>query len=178
MGIEMKSGLQLERGARVRAELEVLDVERRGHVFGLWKNVVVAVWAATANAERVARFAAVASKAGERFSGLRSNVHVVVESAGLPGDEARAASSGLMNARQKQVACVALVVQGTGFWSGAIRGAMTHVHMQANTAVPLRMFGSMDEAARWLPGEHERRCGVALSPDDLRVVLESAVREV
>jgi hypothetical protein len=174
----MKSGLQMERAARARAELEVLDVERGAHVFAIWRNVIVAVWAATAAPERVARFADVTSKAVQKLPGMRSNVHLIIESAGLPGDAARSAFSGLMSANAKQLACVAVVVQGTGFWSGAIRSATTQMKVQANVSLPHRIFGSIDEATRWLPGEHEKRSGVALASDDLREVLQATLREV
>jgi hypothetical protein len=174
----MKSGLRMERGALARAELELLDVERGAFVFSLWKNVIVTVWGAAATAERVARFGAVVSKHGERLPGLRSHVQIIVESAGLPTDEARSAFSGLMNARHKQVACLALVVQGTGFWSGAMRSAITQMRMQASVPVAHRTFSTIEEVTRWLPGEHEKRSGVAVTGDDLRTVLEGALREI
>jgi hypothetical protein len=174
----MKSGLHMERAGRSRAELKMLDVERGAHVFALWKNVIVGIWAATADPERVTRFAAATAKATATLPGMRSNVHIVVESAGLPGDAARSAFSGLMSSNAKQLACIAVVVQGTGFWSGAIRSATTQMRMQSNVSLAHRIFGSVDEVSRWLPGEHERRSGVALAADDLREVLTAALEEV
>ena len=149
----------------------VLDSEPNTFVFGCWKNVLIAIWKSQATAPNVERFKRAIELMTERTPGYRSNVHVIVEGAALPTAEARAALVALMNRGRDALASVVIVVDGTGFWSSALRSAMTGLRTLAPNSFGFHVAATVDDVVDWLPADHELRTGVKLDPARLGDVL-------
>lgn len=154
----------------------VLDVEPGAFVVGSWKNVLIVVWRTQATAPLVDRLdRAIVTLAG-RQPGLRSNVHVVSEGAGLPTPEARAGFVALMRRNAGELASVFVVIDGSGFWSGALRSVLTGIRLVTPRSIQFCLVGSVDETVRGLPCEHEARTGVRLEGGQLRTAIGAAQR--
>jgi hypothetical protein len=152
----------------------VLDSDPEAFVFGAWKNVLVVVWKSQATAKSVERLSKATDVMAARWPGCRSNVHVIQDGAALPTSEARAGFVTLMKRNRESLACVAIVIAGNGFWSGALRSAMTGLGMLAPRSFAFRVVGSSEEAVQWLPAAHESKTGVSLDPRRLKAVLGEA----
>jgi hypothetical protein len=154
----------------------VLDVEPGAFAVGSWKNVLIVVWRTQATAPLVDRLdRAILTLAG-RQPGLRSNVHVISEGAGLPTPEARAGFVTLMRRNAHELACISIVIDGSGFWSGALRAALTGIRLVTPRSIQYRLVGSVDDTVRGLPVEHEERTGVRLDAGQLRTAIGAAQR--
>jgi hypothetical protein len=156
----------------------VLDSEPGAFVFGAWKNVLVIVWKSQATASSVARFAKAIEVMAARSPGRRSNIHVIQQGAPLPTAESRAGFVELMKRNKDSLACVAIVIAGIGFWSGALRGAMIGVRLLSPRSFEFRVAGSSEEVCRWLPAAHQKKTGVSLDPRRLAAVLEAAAGSI
>jgi len=154
---------------------QLLDWEPTAFVFGSWKNVLIAVWKSQATVPRVERFKRAIELMGERTPGYRSNVHVILEGAGLPTAKARDLFVALMKHHRDALACVAIVVSGTGFWASALRGAMTGLRALAPTSYGFHVAATIDNVVNWLPAVHELNTGVKLDPAELGDVLRYAL---
>jgi hypothetical protein len=154
---------------------QLLDSEPKEFVFGSWNNVLIAVWKSQATAPRVERFKRAIELMNERTPGYRSNVHMIVEGAALPTAEARAVLVELMKRNREALACVVIVVDGRGFWSSALRSAMTGLRVLAPTSFDFHVAATVDNVVNWLPAVHEQRTGVKLDPAELGDVLRSAL---
>jgi hypothetical protein len=152
----------------------VLDSEPGAFVFGAWKNVLVIVWKSQATASSVARFSKAIDVMAASLPGCRSNIHLIQEGAALPTPGARAGFVSLMRRNKDSLACVAIVIAGTGFWSGALRGAMTGLRLVSPRSFDFRVAGSSEDVARWLPAAHEKKTGISLDPQRLVAVLAMA----
>lgn len=56
----------------------------------------------------------------------------------------------MMTERSSELACVAVVVGGTGFWASAMRNAVIGLRVFASRGFELRLHGSADEVVAWL----------------------------
>jgi hypothetical protein len=154
----------------------VHDAEPGSFLFGSYQNVVIAVWTGSANVSGVERLAKVAGPVRASI-GRGSSVHLIVGSAGLPTEEARAGFVKLTQNSADLIACLGIVVAGTGFWASALRSAMTGMHSQRTGSFDYRLLGSIDELVEWLPAAHERGTGVVLQPKSLSAVIDDAVSQ-
>jgi hypothetical protein len=137
--------------------------------------VMIAVWKGQATALRVERFKKAIELMAERTPGYRSNVHVILEGAALPTAEARKLFVALMKHHRDALACVVIVVNGTGFWASALRGAMTGLRALAPTSSGFHVAATIDNVVNWLPAVHELSTGVKLDPEELGDVLRAAL---
>jgi hypothetical protein len=157
-----------------REELLLFDSQPGSYVFGAWKNVLIAVWAGQLGGTSVERFTKSVDAMSTRRPGLRSNVHVITQGTALPTQEARAALVSSMTRYSGELACVAVVFLGSGFWASALRAAVTGMRFMAPRSFDFELFSSVDEASQWLPTNHKLMTGVSLDPVELRDVLRAA----
>jgi hypothetical protein len=101
-----------------------------------------------------------------------SVVYLIANDAGLPTPEARAGVKELMARFSNKRACLAILVQGEGFWASAMRAVITGVRILVPLNFPMQIFSGVNELVAWLPERHERKTGVPVSPRELGVVLE------
>jgi hypothetical protein len=76
-----------------------------------------------------------------------------------------------MKQNAEQVACIAVVAGGTGFWASAFRSFVTGLRWLAPRSFEIRLHGTIEEVARWLPAEHLKLTGVKLDPMRLQRLL-------
>ena len=73
-------------------------------------------------------------------------------------------------------ACLAIVLEGSGFWARGIRAMLGNTHRTGSGTVRLRVHTTADEALEWLPAEHARRTG-AEDSESLKVALRKLREE-
>lgn len=154
---------------------EILTFERERCVFLAYRNITMAVWtgqadlAAAQAAERAARMMAARHRAG------RSYVAFILD--GLPGPtpDATEILTRLMGQRDS-LACIAYVVEGSGFWASGLRGMIANVYRESGAAGRLKIGATLDEVAGWLSSKHQEATGVAISEAELREALQHARR--
>ena len=101
-------------------------------------------------------------------------VHLIRDKLPLPDAMAREGFVRMMRERSNELACVAVVVGGTGFWASAMRNAVIGLRVFAPGKFDLRLHGTIDEVVTWLPGAHERQTKIELPAQVLRELLLQA----
>lgn len=154
------------------SQLVLIDEDPGKYRFYKWQHVHVIVWIGQANGESARRLGRMTLKPAPGTR--RSDIHIVTSNIPLPSGDARTVFVQLMREMQGDVACVGVVIEDGGFWASAMRSAVIGVGMLAPKILPFRALASLDDIAAWLPGEHQRRTGVAIDPVGLRRVLTEA----
>ncbi len=156
-------------------KLTVLDREPGKFLLARWKNVFIHAWASRADAAAVQRVQMVLEGKNQPRMGVRSSVSLIAEGLPLPTDEARHVMAEMLTDKAKEIACLAVVVSGSGFASSALRSMLTGMRIGSQPATyEMGVFGAVDELASWLLPRHEAKTGVKLDPARLGEVLKSA----
>jgi hypothetical protein len=136
-------------------------------VLARWKNVAIAVWGTQGTLPHVRQL--------ERFSdeliadspkGI-SAVHVVVNAAPLPDSTTRAEMNRLTDKYAKSLACMATVVEGSGFWASAMHSFITSIHWVARRPFKVRISSTIADGTSWMPTPHWERTGTRLAGAEL-----------
>ena len=163
---------------RSGSNLVLLDSEPGEFALYSWKNLMIACWSTRATGPAMERVSLAREAMGHDHPEGVSVIYLIAENAGLPTPEARAGVEQLMTRYRDQRACLALVVQGEGFWASAMRGAITGVRLLVPGQFPMRICGDVAEVVEWLPELHEERTGIKVEPEALRRVLEGLMAEL
>jgi hypothetical protein len=153
-------------------ELKLLDSEPGSFAFYTWQNIMIACWSKRAEGHSIERIARLRESMADAHPEGVSVIYLIANEAGLPTAEARAGVRQLMARFSKQRACLAIVIQGEGFWASGMRAVITGVRLLVPIKFPMGVFAGVDAVAQWLPEWHERRTGVRLAPGQLLGVLE------
>lgn len=137
-----------------------------------WQNLRIVSWVAQATGPAVDEVALAMDRSREYPQ--YSWVHLIRDGLGLPDADARAGFVRMMTERSNELACVAVVVGGTGFWASAMRNAVIGLRVFAPRKFELRLHGTTDEVVKWLPGAHQRTTKVELPANLLREWLKQA----
>lgn len=128
-----------------------------------YRNVAFVAW--TGQATRAAAETVVQLMDRPEVRGLRQSfVHVIHNRLPLPDADARHVFMQSMKERASDLACVAIVVRGTGFWASAMRSAVVGMRVFAPANFQFGVFGSHEEVVAWLPTKHTLQTGVELPP--------------
>jgi hypothetical protein len=139
-----------------------------------WKNIGLCTWSGAAVAPVVATLVEATEKL--RSPGRRvSFVHLIPDKLALPDAEARSAFIRLMKDYQSDLACIAIVVGGTGFWASAMRNAIIGLRVFAPRSFEFRLHGSVEEVVEWLPAAHRKLTDVEIPPATLERLLAQAM---
>ncbi|HEY3593259.1 MAG TPA: hypothetical protein VGL13_05275 [Polyangiaceae bacterium] len=157
-------------------DLKVLDREPGKFLFGQWKNVTILAWAGRAGAEDIQRLVRALKGLVGQYPKGRSTVSVIAEGLPLPTDEARARLADLFSAKSDELACLAVVVQGSGFATSALRSAHTNMRNASSRSYEMAVVGTIEELGVWLPPRHAARTGEKLDKKTLAEVLERAMK--
>ncbi|HVZ35019.1 MAG TPA: hypothetical protein VG963_21485 [Polyangiaceae bacterium] len=106
-----------------------------------------------------------------------STVHIITGSAGLPDADARAGFIRLSNECVRELACVGVIIGGSGFWASALRAAVTGIWQALPKSFDMGICGTSEEVAEWLVPRHLQRTGAHLPPESLVAVLNRATEE-
>jgi len=126
-----------------------------------WRNLAICVW----TGQGTGPAAALVGRTLDRpeAQGLRQSfIHVIHNKLPLPDSNARKIFMQLMKDRAQGLACIGIVVLGSGFWASAMRNAVIGMRVFAPNTFDFRVFGACEEVVSWLPGAHERQTGVAI----------------
>jgi hypothetical protein len=163
-----------ELARRLRAgEPIVLDTEPGAFIVGAWKNVFIGVWESQATMPAVDRMLRATTILNELHPSGRSTIHVVAHGAGLPTPEVRTHFVNVLKKNAENLACVGVVVGGTGFWTSALRSFVTGLRWLAPRSFDFRMHRTIEDLARWLPPEHAKRTGIMLDSRRLVQVIDA-----
>lgn len=138
-----------------------------------WQNVVVVSWLGRPSAEAAMMLGPLSDLvlSGATAEKL-SYVHLVPNRLELPDAPTRNAFQELTRVYGARTACVAIVLQGAGFWASAIRGFVTGISVLAPRTIDFRLHAELNELLEWFPQEHARKTGVQLSGSALLRQLE------
>jgi hypothetical protein len=157
-----------------RLELSLLDFEHGRFRYNRCQNLTIGLWAGQATLEAVQRVAAVSKRMRAEHPEGHSSVVFVLDGAPAPTPEAQAAFASVLDDRQTDLSCTAIVVEGQGFWASRIRSAITNARLAAAGSLKLCVHDHIDELLEWFPAEHKRRTGVEFHRAELKRVLEAA----
>lgn len=140
-------------------------------VFGYsaWKNLSVGVWVGQATVPAVRCLLEMSEELVLRHPEGRSSVVFVLDQLPAPTPEAQLELARVYG--RPGLACMATVLEGSGFWASGIRSMTNNMKRGAPGSLVGRVNTTVDEVIAWLPSEHERQTGVRLSPEELRAVL-------
>jgi len=159
-------------GAQHATTWRVTDAQPGAWSFGVWQNFVIGVWSARATAEAVGSLGRTARSFKEKYTSL----HIIKTGAALPTADGRAALVELLKERTGKLACITVVLLGSGFWASAVQSMITGLHMVAPSgSTKLRIYDTIEDAVAWLAKEHGTLTGVDVNASDLRSVLTDAL---
>ena len=135
------------------------------------ENITFIVWHGQPNEHAVDRLHRITERRRRQFPNGISVVHVVKGNIALPDQTTREAFVRLMKSSNGALACVAVVVGGTGFWASAARSLITSLRVLARGEFDMRLHGEIAEVVKWLPERHAARTGVHMDAAQLAHVL-------
>ncbi len=153
--------------------LETLSVEAGRCLLFACRNILICAYIGQADLavaqahERNARTMARRHKDGRSFVGFILD--------GLPGPtpEALPVFSRLM-ARSAELACIAYVLEGSGFWASGLRGMIGNAYRDGGAAARLKIGTGANEISEWLSAQHAAQTGVAIEAGALLAALLKA----
>lgn len=154
--------------------MKVLDLEPERFSFGIYRNLLVAVWTAQVNGHAVERLAAVIRKVARDNPLGFSAIHLAVEGMPMPDGDARTGMRQLLAEHASTLACLGVVVGGDGFWGSALRAIVTSIWQGTARGFEFRICGSASEVVDWLPPRHQQRTGTMLDTVTLHGLLTVA----
>lgn len=157
----------------IAAGAKVVDREPGSFTIGVYKNVLVAVWYQQATGNALARLGQAIAELREQYPAGRSSIHVVAKGAPPPTPEAQEAFVRL--AAQQDLACVAGVFLGSGFWASSLRSNGISITQEADAKFVMRQHDAIEPLADWLPEAHAKRTGVAIDGETLCRVVRAFV---
>jgi hypothetical protein len=134
------------------------------------RNVLIHSWSARATGPAVARISVATQRMIASYPSGISTIHMIANKVGVPEAEARSALMKIMSEQAKHLACVAVVVGGTGFWASTMRSFVTGMRFMTPRNFDLRLHGTVDEVLAWFPKEHMKQTGVSVDEALARVL--------
>lgn len=154
------------------AGVSVLRTEPQIFCYSTFRNLTIAVWVGQATVSAVRSMGEISQRMVREHPEGHSSVVFILDKLPPPQPEARELLNRAFHARN-DLACVAVVIEGTGFWASGMRSMIGNAHRAVATATAMHLNTTCEEVAEWLPPQHERRTGVALDPKELVQVLRS-----
>ena len=150
----------------------LLHREPGAHAFYTWRNVMITTWSQRATGTAIEKVTALREQMDRDHPEGVSVIYLIGNGAGMPTPEARAGVKELMARFHNKRACIAILVQGEGFWASAMRAVITGVRLLVPLSFPMQVFGDAKELIAWLPERHQRHTGIRIGPRELQTVLE------
>jgi hypothetical protein len=155
-------------------ELTVIESEPGHFSFGTWQNIVICLWYRQATGPAVARLEKVVARMSLQNGRMISSVHLIAEHAAMPTAEARTGFIRLMKHYADHLACIGILVTGSGFWASAMSSFLTGIRMLSPYSFDFRIFNTIDQIIDWLPDAHQRKSSTAIDSSRLAEILTSA----
>lgn len=133
-----------------------------------WRNVMLVIWIDKPSPEVVDKLGPIAEEIQSRTRAQKlSHIHIAESSLSMPDAETREAFLNLAHKYASNTACVAAIVEGSGFWASAIRGFITGILVLAPRELNIRMHKQANELLAWFPEAHARLTGTPIDGQDL-----------
>jgi len=158
-------------------QTSLLDIDPGRFRYSAWRNISIGIWASQATAEAAERVLRISKHLAKLHPGGHSNIVFVLDGAPAPTPEANEVFAKIHDSKVSDLACMAIVVEGGGFWASRIRSSITGVRLASPGAIQLRINDTIQDVLEWFPAEHFRRTGVAVTASELKAVL-LATREL
>ena len=113
-------------------------------------GVSIAIWRRKPNRELFEVQRKCLNDVVARNRGKAAFLCVVEPSAEPPDDDIRKASSLMISAHEKNLKCVALVIEGTGFRAAITRTVLTGIEMMIRAPAPIKFFDIPKSACSWV----------------------------
>lgn len=113
-------------------------------------DVVVSVWSRGGDEADVRVLLEHIDAAADANDGRAGVLMVIAEHSSLPTSSARKLSGNYIREHPGRIAHMAIVVEGSGFWSSAMRSVFSGINLLYRPKAPWTMVATVDEALRWL----------------------------
>lgn len=123
-----------------------------GLAVGEFGPVVVSIWRDEVDAERFEKQAAAVASITQRFAGKSAFVCIVEATCAPPDDVLRKRSIKLVNDHDHALACVAGVIEGSGFRAAITRSVMAGIARFLRNRAPHSFFSDVPGTAAWVAG--------------------------
>jgi hypothetical protein len=153
-------------------ELETLLVVD-GLVLHGWRNIQIASWTAQGTIALVEQLADHSKRFHNKHPEGVSVVHLISKGPALPDGPTRERLKTLMEGNSKTLACVAIVLDGRGFWASAVRSFLVGLRLVSPRTINMQVFSTSEEVAAWLPEIHLQRTRVKVEPSELLRAIEA-----
>ena len=148
-----------------------------GCVFGYWRNVVIEIWSARADAALMAEV----ERLLDTVTRTHPKVSIVVltlNQVPLPSPEARAEMQRMTARFTKQTIVTSILLESSGFWASAVIAFVTSLQALQNKQMRVKTFSSLDELIAWTVPAHNAESPLPIGASDLRSVLTQALARV
>ena len=152
--------------------IRVVSQEPDDHVFARWSNLTLIHWRTEPRGSHVRGLEDMARQVLQDHPEGFSTVQLVREGIGLPDAEARAGIAKMMSDLDMNIACIAVVFMGAGFWVSALQSVVTGIRLLAPRTFQMRFASEPIDLATWLPAHHHRRTGVQIDPAALAQAID------
>ena len=151
----------------------LLELDPGRFAFSLWRNVSISLWANQPTLAGAERYQALSKRLDNELPEGRSHVTFILNNIAAPTPEANAIFAHVTGYRMTTLKCMAIVLEGTGFWASGIRGLITNLTMSSAEPVLMDIGETIERVVEWLPVHHAQRTTVQLDPAELKRVLEA-----
>jgi hypothetical protein len=155
----------------------LLDIEPGRFRYSAWRNISIGVWADQATLEAAQRVLRVSQLMANLHPKGHSSIVFVLDGAPSPTPEANEVFAKVYDDKVSDLSCMAIVIEGGGFWASRIRSTITSLRMSTPGSMMVRVADKVEQVIDWLPTEHSFRTGVNVTPAELKAVL-TATREL
>ena len=159
----------------VRAAL--LDYEPGRFRYSAWNNISVGVWADQATLEAAQRVIRISKWMAQHHPQGHSNIIFVLDGTPAPTPEANQVFAQVYDEKFSDLACLGIVIEGSGFWASRMRSTITGQRLSTPGKVRVRVSDDVDSLVDWMLPEHAARTGSKFSVQELRTAL-AGLREL
>lgn len=124
-----------------------------GLVMAELRGVSIAIWRRKPNHELFEVQRKCLDEVVAKNRGKAAFVCVVEPTAEPPDDDIRKASSLMISAHEKNLKCVALVIEGTGFRAAITRTVLSGIVMLIRSPAPIKFFDIPKSACIWVSSQ-------------------------
>jgi hypothetical protein len=138
------------------------------------RGVCIALWRRKPNRELFEAEKKCLDEVVAKNKGRAAFLCIVEPTSEPPDDDIRKASSLMVSSHEKDLKCVALVIEGTGFRSAITRTVLSGIVMLIRTPAPIKFFDIPKSACIWVGTQlPAARDGLLEEIEALRSLLDS-----
>lgn len=164
----------MPKGTGEQRDLAVVDQYPGVFRAGVLGRVAIVAWIGRLETDSAEQYARFYHDFIARLGGGRASfVHLCTEGVALPSSGARATLAKLSE-NSDPLACVSVVIEGSGFWASAVRGFLTGMRLLGAGTLRIHEHSTVADVVAWLPAEHEKITGERLEPEQLAQYLAIA----